>query len=221
MKKSKSDLIRNGIIIIFLLILIFFVTKNWNSITHINVAKTRRYILSYGRYSALIFVLLYSIKPIMFIVPTSLLSILAANLFGTWQAFALSMISSFFAGTLAFFLARVLGKPFVDKILKGKALNLGNEIEKHGFKIMLLMRLSFIFNFDALSYAAGLSKMTYGDFILGTLIGIMPEIIAYSFMGENLKNPFSFKFLLPIGCIMVIACFAYYIYRRKNKKSKE
>lgn len=219
MKKNKLDLIRYFILIAFLALAIIFIITNWHSISHLSIRRLRKYILSYGKYSVILFVLLYSIKPVVFIIPTSLLAILAANLYGTWEAFALTMISSFFAGTLAFFLGKALGKPFVDKLLKGKAINMGDEIEKHGFKIILLMRLSFVFNYDGLSYASGLSKMRYGDFILGTLIGITPEIVAYSYMGANLKHPFSIKFLFPIMVVIVIAVIAYYVYKEKDKKS--
>lgn len=221
MEKNKQDSIRYYILIAFLTLIIIFIILNWNTISHLSLRRMRRYILSYGNYSALIFVLLYSLKPLIFIVPTSLLSILAANIYGTWPAFALSMISSFFAGSLAFFMAKILGKPFVDKILGGKTLNLGNKIEKHGFEVILLMRLSFIFNYDGLSYAAGLTKMTYVDFISGTMFGIIPEMITYSFMGENLRAPFSVKFLIPIFMTLIIAVSAYYIYRKKNKKGTE
>ncbi|WP_347460457.1 VTT domain-containing protein [Clostridium sp. DMHC 10] len=91
---------------------------------------------------------------------------------------------------MLFFLAKKLGRPFVDKILKGKVMKLDNGIEKHGFMIMLLMRLSFVFAYDPLSYAAGLTSMKYRDFILGTIIGIIPEMLCYSFMGKILKEVF-------------------------------
>jgi len=114
-------------------------------------------------------------------------------------------------------MSRFLGKPFVNKLLKGKALSLNSNIEKHGFKIMLAMRLSFIFPYDALSFAAGLSKMKYYDFILGTIIGIIPEMLTYSFMGKNIKHPLSIKFIAPIIAIILIATASYYFYTTYKK----
>jgi uncharacterized membrane protein YdjX (TVP38/TMEM64 family) len=173
----------------------------------------KRYILSYGSFSVLAFIAIYSIKPVLLIVPSSLLSILAGNIFGPWYGLILSMISCFFSASLAFFLAKKLGKSFVDKLLKGKGLKIDSDIEKHGFKVMLLMRLSFVFPYDPLSYAAGLSSMRYKDFISGTILGILPEMVAYSFMGKSFERPFSFKFFLPIIAITVIALTASYYYK--------
>ncbi|MFL0249693.1 TVP38/TMEM64 family protein [Clostridium neuense] len=188
-------------------------------ILHIRTKDIKRYILSYGEFAAVVFVIIYSLKPILFVVPASLLSIMAGGIFGPWKAFLLSMISCFFSATFAFFLAKQLGKPFVDKILKGKVMKLHGEIEKHGFIIMLLMRLSFIFAYDPLSYAAGLTSMKYKDFILGTVIGIMPEMICYSFMGKNFEKGFSLRSFFPLIIILIIAPTAAVIYKRYKSKS--
>ncbi|AGK96247.1 TVP38/TMEM64 family protein [Clostridium pasteurianum] len=184
---------------------------------HISMRYLKNYILSYGNFAAVAFIIIYSLKPVALVIPTSLLSILAGNIFGPMYAFALSMIGCFFSASLAFFLAHMLGKPFVDKILRGKVFKLDNRIEEHGFLIMFLMRLSFVFPYDPLSYAAGLTKMRYTDFILGTMLGIIPEMLAYSFMGKHLNRPFSVKMLVPIAAMAGVAVTASYIYRRYKK----
>lgn len=189
-------------------------------VLHIRPRDIKRYILSYGEFAALAFVVIYSLKPILFIVPASLLSIMAGGIFGPWKAFLLSMVSCFLSATFAFFLAKKLGRPFVDKILKGKVMKLDSGIEKHGFIIMLLMRLSFIFAYDPLSYAAGLTAMEYKDFILGTVIGIVPEMLAYSFMGKNFQGGFSLKAFFPLVIIFIIASIAAFIYKNYKSKSK-
>lgn len=184
---------------------------------HISMRYLKDYILSYGNFAVVVFIIIYSLKPVVLVIPTSLLSILAGNIFGPIYAFVLSMIGCFFSASLAFFLAHMLGKPFVDKILRGKIFKLDNRIEKHGFLIMLLMRLSFVFPYDPLSYAAGLTKMRYTDFILGTMLGIIPEMLSYSFMGKHLNRPFSVKMLIPIAAMLGVAVTASYIYRRYKK----
>ncbi|WP_406542019.1 TVP38/TMEM64 family protein [Clostridium ljungdahlii] len=127
------------------------------------------------------------------------------------------MIGCFGSATLAFFLSRFLGRSFVNKILKGKALTLNDNIEKYGFRIMTAMRLSFVFPYDPLSYAAGLTKIKYRDFIFGTLVGILPEMVTYSLIGGNLTKPFSFKFILPIIVLFIIACISIYMHKKKSK----
>ena len=219
MIRKNRETLKLIVILSLLFVSAFFIFKYWNDLTHINIRELKKFIISYGIFSALIFVIIYSVKPIALIIPASVLSILAGNIFGAFFAFILSIIGCFFAGSLAFFLSRILGKSFVDKVLKGKLLSLDDDIEKHGFKIMLLMRLSFVFPYDALSYAAGLTKMRYEDFILGTVLGVIPEMFAYSFIGSNIGNPFSINFILPILIVIFIATTAY-VFSKKGKKKK-
>ena len=90
---------------------------------------------------------------------------------------------------------------------------------KYGFRIMTAMRLSFVFPYDPLSYAAGLTKIKYRDFILGTLIGILPEMVTYSLIGGNLTKPFSFKFILPIIVLFIIVFISTYLYKKKSRNT--
>lgn len=206
---------------LLLVIIVFIILKYRRLGRTFNFRHMKRFILSYGKFSSLIFILIYTLKPIIFIVPASLLSILAGNVFGPYISLLLSMIGCFGAGTVAFYMARFLGRSFVDNLLKGKALKLDNDIEKNGFIIMLIMRLSVIFPYDPLGYAAGLTKMKYRDFISATMIGILPEMVTYSLMGKNIEHPFSLKFIMPIIIIVIIAMTSSYFYRNKiSKKNK-
>lgn len=218
MYKNKKQIAKYIFLFIGMLIILYFIVYHRRVFFHINFEYIKTYILSYGKYAALCFILIYSIKPIVLVVPASLLSILAGNIFGPLVGLLLSIVSCFFAGTLAFCLSKILGKPFVDRILKGRAIKLGESIEKRGFLIMFIMRLSFIFPYDGLSYAAGLSKMKYSDFILGTILGILPEMIVYSIIGGNIDNPLSAKFILPIIMMVIIAIISSNVYKTiKNK----
>lgn len=216
MEKNKKNLLRNLVLAVLILIIILLMLKQKRHFVHVNLRELRRYILSYGKFASLIFIVIYSLKPVLLIIPTNLLSILAGNIFGPQKALLMSMIGCFGSGTVAFFLARFLGRSFVDKFLKGKAMNLDSNIEKHGFKIMLLMRLAVIFPYDPLSYAAGLTRMKYRDFILGTLIGVLPEMVTYSLMGKNIEHPLSHKFIAPIVIVIAVAAVASFMYKRSS-----
>lgn len=219
MKENKKKILQYFIGILLIIVFVYFMMKYGKRLTHLRIRHVRYYILSYGRFASVAFIILYSLKPIALIVPVSLLSIVAGNVFGPYRALLLSMIGCFTSGTLAFFLARFLGRSFVDKLLKGKAMKLDSSIEKHGTAIMCIMRLSFIFPYDPLSYAAGLTKMKYKDFIIGTMIGVFPEMLSYSFIGKSLEHPFSIKFFIPIISIVVVALIALGIYK-SSKKTK-
>lgn len=221
MKNSKK-VIKYAIILCISLIFIYIIMNNRHFLKKINfkffnIKHFREYILSFGRYADFIFIILYSLKPILIFIPATLFWVVGGNVFGPFYAAIYSIIGSIFASTLAFYLARALGKPFVDKFLKGKALKLDNGIEEHGFKILLLMRLSTLFAFDPLSFAAGLTKMKYREFLLASIIGIIPEIIAFTRIGHKIGHSFSIRSLMPLLAVVIIATLASFLYKKGKK----
>jgi uncharacterized membrane protein YdjX (TVP38/TMEM64 family) len=196
----------------------YFITKYINRLPRISIENLRSYILSYGKFSVIIFLILYTIKPVIIILPTVLLSILAGSIYKPVSAIALTITGCVLSATSAFCIARLVGRNFVERLFKGKLINLDKNIGERGFKIMLIMRLSVVFPYDTLSFAAGLTSMNYLDFILGTTIGTVPEAIAYSLLGENLKNPLSLKFLAPFLGISICALTFSSILKYERKK---
>lgn len=196
-------------------LIIYMLMRHGEAISKINMNQVRQYILSYGKFSAICFLAIFILKPVILVVPASLFAIAAGNIFGLYASFALSMLGSFGAATVAFYMARFLGKSFVDKFLKGKTPKLDQGIENHGFFIMLIMRLSFIFPHDPLSFAAGLTKMKYSDFILGTLLGIIPEMFSYALVGSSIGKAFDYRVLLVLSGVIVIAIISAYAYKSR------
>lgn len=217
MEKNMYKSIKSILMIILVILILYLIFGHHSYIIHINMTSLRNFILSYGKFSELVFVIIYGLKPLVFIVPASLMSILAGSIFGPFKAFALSMIGSFFSATVGFYMTRLVGKSFIDKMLKGKVIKLEDNIEKNGFMIMFMMRISMIFPYDALSYAAGVSKIKYKDFVLATMLGIIPEMISYSLMGKNIKHPFSMKFIAPIVLLVLVVFLGSFMYKNYKK----
>lgn len=174
------------------------------------------YVRSYGKYAAICFIIIFSLKPLMLFIPSAMLSVASGILFGPIKGFIINMIGFFISGTLAFFLSRFLGKEFVDKILKNKALNMNNNMEKKGFKILFLLRLPPVLPYDPLSYTCGLTKINYKAFIMASLLGVVPETLCYSYMGENILNPFTPKFIIPLTIIILATVLSGFAFKKSK-----
>jgi uncharacterized membrane protein YdjX (TVP38/TMEM64 family) len=61
-------------------------------------------------------------------------------------------------------------------------------VEKYGFKIVLLTRLSPIFPFNLLNYAFGITKVRFRDYVLASWIGMFPGTVMYVYLGSAAKN---------------------------------
>lgn len=216
--KTKKKINFNLIILIGLIIIItasLILTKDyWNKYTNLHNFVTL--LKSYGKYAVILFLLIFSLKPFAIVIPSAMLSMAGGILFGPTEGFLLNMTGFFISGTLAFYLARFLGKDFVDNILKGKVLNLNNSMEKNGFKILFLLRLPPVLPYDPLSYTCGLSKIKYPAFILASLLGVIPETICYSFMGQNILTPCSAKFIIPLIVVLVATVFSGFAFKKSK-----
>lgn len=219
MKKNLNTILKWLLVIVLVGIAIYFL-KHSKVIEQIgNLNRFIYYIRSQGKYAYVVFLVIFALKPLILIIPSNILSISSGIVFGPFLGTILTTMGFFVSGSLAFFIARVLGQEAVNKILRGKALNLNNRLEQNGFKVMFFLRLIPVLPYDPVSYAAGLSKVKYRDFIISSVVGVVPEVICYSIIGENAMNPLSPKFFIPLG-VIVLATIISGIMLKKDKANE-
>lgn len=213
--------LENYLLLIFIaFVIIYFIIYYRNSLMHINFRGLKRYILSFGPTGFLVLLLIYSLKPVLMFFPVVPLTILAGNLYGFYGGLLLTTLGLFFSGSFAFYISRNLGEGFVKKILKKKFLKIEKSMKEHGFKIMFMMRISTVFPYDPLSYAAGVTNISYSDFILGSLLGTIPEMIIYLYLGHHAERYFSRKIIFPAVIFIILAIAAPFLYKKYKKTPK-
>lgn len=164
---------------------------------YLRPGKIREMILSFGLWAPAIYLLLFSIGPV-FLWPEAILAIAAGLTFGPLWGTLLTILGATMGGTLAFLVARYLGRDFVKRFIRGRLKTLDEKSAEHGFKIIFFLRLIPLVPFNALDYAAGLSKIRLGDYALGTFLGVMPGAFAYVNLGSKLENIYSWEFVLAV-----------------------
>lgn len=221
--KNKNRIMKIIIIIIVIIIALLFF-KHVHLLRHFRrksfgINAMKRYLLSYGQWSIAILFIIYIIKPLFVVTPISVLAVTGGLIYGPIYGTIYTMIGAFLSATVGFYIAKFLGQGFVDKLLKGRNTKIEGDIEKHGLSIMLFLRLAFVFPYDPLSYAAGLSKMKYKHFIIGTVLGVFPEMFAYNYLGTSIDDLFSRRSLVALLIILIVALGSLLI-KYKMKKEK-
>lgn len=214
--KNKKGIIWTSLALLVLAIIIGTIFK-FDLLKSISLASVQKYISSYGPFAAVAYVLLFVLRTFLIFFPSTVMIFLGGSLFGEIQGFILSMVSIFLSASLAFCLSRFAGKDFINKISKKRVRQLDKKAEEHGFKVMFIMRLSIIFPFDLMNYAAGLSKMRYVDFILGTMLGIAPEIFSLNYISSNIENPLSLKFQIAMVLFIITVALPFFFNRKRRK----
>lgn len=220
MDKVKGKIICKIAVVIVIIIALVFIFKSGKGIKQFSdLDSLIVFIKERGKYAILVFLLIFALKPLVMVIPSTIMTITAGILFGPFYGFILSLTGIFISGTLAFALSRFLGKDFVNRILKGKVVSLNKNLNENGFKVLLLLRLPPVLPYDPVSYACGLSEIKYFDFITASVIGVMPETFCYSVIGENFRNPMSVKFLVPLILIIVATVLSGVIFKKSGKKN--
>ena len=173
----------------------------------------REFVASYGAYAALASFLLMIFQSVAAPLPAFLLTLANANLFGWWQGAILSWSSAMAGAAVCFFIARILGRDAAERLTsKAGIAQIDTFFEKYGRNTILICRLLPFISFDIVSYAAGLTSMSFGSFFLATGIGQLPATIVYSYVGGMLTGGAQ---LLMTGLLILFALSALIVMLRK------
>lgn len=149
----------------------------------------KEFVASYGIYAGMISFGLMIFQSVAAPLPAFLITFANASLFGWWKGAILSWTSAMVGAALCFFIARILGRDIAEKLTSKAGLaQIDTFFEKYGENTILICRLLPFVSFDIVSYAAGLTSMSFGSFMIATGIGQLPATIVYSYVGGMLTG---------------------------------
>jgi uncharacterized membrane protein YdjX (TVP38/TMEM64 family) len=155
----------------------------------VNVDKAREYILGFGALAPAVSFLLMVLQSLIAPLPAFIITFANAGLFGWVNGAILSWSSAMAGAALCFFLARFLGRDFVEKLTTKAAIERIDEFFKdYGKYAILICRLLPFISFDIVSYAAGLTSMGFWPFFVATGVGQLPATLIYSYIGGMLTG---------------------------------
>lgn len=184
-------------------------------------AVVKEFVESYGAYAALVSFGLMIFQSVAAPLPAFLITFANANLFGWWKGAILSWSSAMTGAALCFWIARILGRDAAVRLTSKAGLEqIDGFFEKYGKNTILICRLLPFVSFDIVSYAAGLTSMSFGSFMIATGIGQLPATIVYSYVGSMLTG--GAKWMVT-GLMILFALSALIVLLRNlyNDKKKE
>ncbi|MDR0663269.1 MAG: TVP38/TMEM64 family protein [Spirochaetaceae bacterium] len=231
MKLSKKHaLIISRISIAALIVLAFAVPQSRRLIFHVagilastDLEPVKAYILSFGPLAVIVSFLLMVAQSIAAPFPAFLITLTNAAIFGWWRGALLSWASAMAGAAICFGLARLFGREFVEK-LSGKMSieSIDDFFLRYGARSIVIARLLPFVPFDPVSYAAGLTKMSFIGFFIATGIGQTPATIVYSYFGSTLGGgtKLFFNGLCVMFAVVGITVVAKSIYKRKKQENE-
>jgi uncharacterized membrane protein YdjX (TVP38/TMEM64 family) len=217
-KKSTGKILHFAAFPVFFLILflIYFV----NRVLIHNIVQSpeaiRDWVESFGLFAPLIFILLQVVQVVIFIIPGEIVQIAGGYLFGITQGLLLSLVGIGAGSVFNFFVARILGRPFVETIFGDEELLRFEKMlnNKKTRQIFFLFFLIPGIPKDMLCYFAGLSSMSISTFLLVSLLGRLPALLGSVIIGDAASRK---AWALALGLLLAasILFLAGFLFRKR------
>jgi len=186
-------------------------------VAHLSPERLRATVISYGPWAPLAYFVIFG-QPLVPL-PGSAMIALAGVVFGKgWGAVA-GLLGATLRASTAFLIARVLGREMVARLLlRGRIARLHEKLGTHAFKTMLLIRLLPNVPFDMQNYGLSFSRVTFGPYLLATVLGLIPCSIAYAYLGDSLRNPTQYWQVLAAACLVAALIIAQRVWGRRKRQ---
>ena len=133
------------------------------------------------------------------------LTVLSGFLFGPVLGTIIVVVSATIGATIIFILARFFFRRFFTRKLGDKLEVVNNEFTNHGFVDVLLLRLAPIVPFALINVATALTSVSFKNYVLATLIGIVPFTFIYVQAGAELARIQRIRDILSLETILTIS----------------
>lgn len=195
------------------------VAETWSVLSSGDQEAIRAYISSYGIWAPFASVLLMVSQVVIAPIPASVIQLANGVVFGIVGGSLLNLIGQMAGATIAFFIARSLGRSTVER-LAGRVDENGiieHWIDRWGGRALLLVRMIPGMPSDFVSYLMGLTPMGARRYLTVSFIGYIPQSIAYAWLGDYATDWFWWIVLGGFGVSAVIALIVWSIQRYRTK----
>jgi uncharacterized membrane protein YdjX (TVP38/TMEM64 family)/Fe-S oxidoreductase len=222
-QKKKSGNIWGRLVVLGLLVGAIATLKISGAGAYLQPERMQEWMAGYGYWAPLIYILLYSATPALFM-PGLPLTILGGMLFGPVWGVVYTIIGATSGACVAFLIARYLGRDWVSRKMTGaRWQKLDADVAHHGWKIVALTRLIPLFPFNLLNYAFGITRIPFSHYALTSFICMLPATIAYvslsSSVGQLLKGELTVEFGVGLALVVLLSLLPV-VWRRYARRRK-
>ncbi len=150
-----------------------------------SMSRLREWVAGWGAAAPLVYVGVQAFQIVIFVVPGEIVQIAGGYLFGPWLGAALAIAGTIFGATVCFFLARLLGRPFVAAFVSEERMRAIEKLlaSRSARTVFFLLYLIPGIPKDVLGYVAGISPLTFLFFITVSTLGRLPGLIGSAVIG--------------------------------------
>jgi phosphatidylserine/phosphatidylglycerophosphate/cardiolipin synthase-like enzyme/uncharacterized membrane protein YdjX (TVP38/TMEM64 family) len=145
--------------------------------------------------------------------PLLVLVAVTAMVFGPWLGPLYTIAGATLSAALTFAIGRRLGRDTVRKLAGTRVNDLSRRLARRGLLAIAFVRMLPIAPFSIVNIVAGASHIRWSDFLIGTVIGLLPGIVTMTFFIDRAlaalrrPGPDTLALLaLAVGLIVALVC---------------
>lgn len=149
-------------------------------------------LLELGFWAVFVFLLLMIIQSLIAPIPSELVLLSGAVIFGFWGGVVVGLIGSMLSAWITFYLSNKGGRSILEAtgekmgIINKTIMIIDEWIDNWGIWAIIVGRAVPVIMFDPVSYAAGLSNIKPKQYYIATFIGSIPRAIFFAVLGVQL-----------------------------------
>ena len=171
------------------------------------------FLTSLGYYSPIFFILLQALQVVIAVIPGELTGIVGGYVYGVSFGFIFSTLGLALGSLVAFELAKILGRPFVERFVNQKLVKKFEFLTTDtGATLCFLLFLIPGFPKDVLCYLLGLSRMKLTTFLVLSTLARTPGTFLLTLQGASIRSQ-RYHTAGAIAATGVVVIFTAYLYR--------
>jgi uncharacterized membrane protein YdjX (TVP38/TMEM64 family) len=191
-------------VLLALLLLAFLGLRHTQAGAYLSKARIQAVVTDFGMFGPIAHAVIFAVGTTA-LVPATAFALVGAVVFGKLLGTVYNVAGATAGAVLSFLVARHLGRDFVAQWVTGKRLrDLDARAAQHGFRMICYLRLAYV-PFAPLNYGAGLTRIRFSDYFLGTVVGLFPPMFIFTYFLDELTSLgsaadlWSTRFLIPLG----------------------
>ena len=149
------------------------------------VGKLDALVQGAGPLGPVLFIFVYALG-VLFL-PATPFTIAGAVIFGKFHGMLYNLVADTLGASISFFLGRYFLHGVARGFLETRMPWLDRKTADEGVSVIFYLRI-FWFPFIVLNYAAGATRIRFRDYILGTVLGLLPPVFIFTYFVGAMKE---------------------------------
>lgn len=173
--------------------------------------------------AAFVFLGFYGLKSISVIVPLAALYVSVGAIYPYYIAVPLNIVGLVIAFTIPYLIGRASGSELMEHIEEKypKVRKLVSYGHDNNLFASYMSRALVVLPGDVVSLVHGALRMPYRPYLLGSLLGVMPEMLVQTYVGGSLKDLSLRSVIVMLLLIAATMLFSFLINKRVSKAGKQ